>query len=337
MDHLSTGISGADSLRGALLDRLAAQWVTLGVAITGPVDVTLIDLEALVATTALAGRDEPRVYEGALDWCVRYGTAINAARLKAVAGEIGGDPAALAEFAALIAGAGGPRWPAADGRSLPHPVRGKVRHPDLLAPALLAWRLRLAFGVAARADILAILASTPDQAYPLADLARLTRSTKRNVTLAVQALALAGVVEVDRAGNQLRVRLTRHTGFRDWLGHEPAPPVDWTARYAVVVAVLGFDETAASPIVRAIEARALVDRLLPAIRRADLLTPNTTMLGEAFGAAFDAWREALAAAMGTEAVRRSIGEPGPTVDPFRDWIGGTDADPAPSDEVVHGS
>jgi len=25
------------------------------------------------------------------------------------------------------------------------------------------------------------------------------------------------------------------------------------------------------------------------------------------------------------------------VDPFRDWIGGSDADPAPVDEVVYGS
>jgi len=43
------------------------------------------------------------------------------------------------------------------------------------------------------------------------------------------------------------------------------------------------------------------------------------------------------AALIREAVRRWIGEPGPPVDPFRDWIGGSDADPAPVDEVVYGS
>ena len=36
------------------------------------------------------------------------------------------------------------------------------------------------------------------------------------------------------------------------------------------------------------------------------------------------------------AVCRSIGEPEPTVDPFRDWIG-SDAEPAPVDDVVYGS
>ena len=38
-----------------------------------------------------------------------------------------------------------------------------------------------------------------------------------------------------------------------------------------------------------------------------------------------------------EAVRRSIGEPEPAVDPFRDWIGGSDAAPARVDDVVYGS
>ena len=43
------------------------------------------------------------------------------------------------------------------------------------------------------------------------------------------------------------------------------------------------------------------------------------------------------AALIRDAVRRSIGEPEPTVDPFRDWIGGSDAAPEPVDDVVYGS
>lgn len=43
------------------------------------------------------------------------------------------------------------------------------------------------------------------------------------------------------------------------------------------------------------------------------------------------------AALIRDAVRRSIGEQEPTVDPFRDWIGGSDALPAPVDDVVYGS
>ena len=43
------------------------------------------------------------------------------------------------------------------------------------------------------------------------------------------------------------------------------------------------------------------------------------------------------AALIREAVRRSIGEPGPTVDPFRELIGGSDVASAPIDEVVYDS
>lgn len=43
------------------------------------------------------------------------------------------------------------------------------------------------------------------------------------------------------------------------------------------------------------------------------------------------------AALIREAVRRSIGDPASPVDPFRDWIGGSHADPAPVDDVVYGS
>ncbi len=42
------------------------------------------------------------------------------------------------------------------------------------------------------------------------------------------------------------------------------------------------------------------------------------------------------AALIRDAVRRSIGERRPVVDPFRGWIGGSDADPAPVDDVVYG-
>lgn len=42
------------------------------------------------------------------------------------------------------------------------------------------------------------------------------------------------------------------------------------------------------------------------------------------------------AALIREAVRRSMGEPETAADPFREWIGGSDEDPAPVDEVIYG-
>ena len=288
-------MNDSGSLREALVDRLAAQWVSLGVSLAGQADQTLIDLEAAVVTTALVGRDDPRVYEGALDWCVRYGWAINAGRLKAIAREIAADAAALREFAALVAGGGGPHWPVADGTRIPYHPRGKVHVRDLRAPAVIAWRLRSAFGVAARADILTVLATNSGRSLSHAELARTTRSSKRNVALAVRALALADVVEVDQVGNEQRVRLTRLSGFRDWLGKTPPVFTDWAAQFAVVASVLRFDLLdRQSPIVQAVEARALVERLLPSIRGTELPMPDTSRLGAEFAGAFAEWRAALA-------------------------------------------
>lgn len=42
------------------------------------------------------------------------------------------------------------------------------------------------------------------------------------------------------------------------------------------------------------------------------------------------------AALIRDAVRRSLGERPPVVDPFSDWIGGSDAVPGSIDEVVYG-
>ena len=283
------------SLRASLLDRLAAQWIALGVTLTGRPDEDLIDIEALVALTAELGQEDARVYEGAVDWCTSYGAAVNVGRLRTVAAEMAIDVARLGTFAALLSSAGGPRWPFPGETAYRYEPRGKVHIRTLRTAAALAWRLRSAFGVTARADILAILAAAGGREMTVADLARLARFTKRNVALTVQSLALADVLEVDRIGNELRVKLTGEPGFRAWLEPTPCGYVDWVGRFAVAVRALGFAVPATAPAsVRAIEARVLMTQLAPLIRRTGLPLPDTSAMGEAFNAAFDQWCSRLA-------------------------------------------
>jgi predicted nucleic acid-binding protein len=68
----------------AIDDRIAAQWITLGAQLEDIDDRTAIDLDALVAATAAPGNIDARVRGVAVDWCVRYGTAINTSRLQQV-------------------------------------------------------------------------------------------------------------------------------------------------------------------------------------------------------------------------------------------------------------
>ena len=69
---------------------------------------------------------------------------------------------ALASFSAVVGASGGPTWSAVRGATpMSASLRGKVAVRDLSSPARLVWRLRSAFGVNARADILGLLLSSP--------------------------------------------------------------------------------------------------------------------------------------------------------------------------------
>ena len=276
-----------DPLLDALLDRLAAGWSALGASLGDPPDPTLVDPEALLAMTAHHGDAEPRLHELALDWCAARGSLINSARLRTVATEIAGDAAEV----------GGPRWPFLVGLPAARQSRGKTRIGSIDMPGGLWIRLRALFGVAARADILALLASNQSAALSLAELAARTRTTKRNVAIAVESLALGGAVEVDLVGNAKRVRLSPDPDLRAWLGAPPAD-VDWATRFAIVEALLRFDAAAiASPLARAVEARVLVERLLPLCRRTAWPLPDLRARGEAFLGAYDLWRAEVTAAL----------------------------------------
>ena len=54
-------MSRSDSLREAIIDRVAAQWIALGGQLVGDPDETVIDIEALVAVTSDVADAEPRV------------------------------------------------------------------------------------------------------------------------------------------------------------------------------------------------------------------------------------------------------------------------------------
>jgi len=290
-------MSPTSRLRRALVDRAAAQWIALGVALAGPEDETVVDLEALIALTAEVGDDDSRVREGAIDWCAAYGEAVHVGRMRVVAAEMGVPGDRLGPFAALVAEAGGPRWPVATQPPYRYRSRGKVHVRDLRGPARRQWRLRAAYGVNARADILAALILRADHYITLADLARATRFTKRNVAVTTRSLQLACLVEIERVGNEQRVRLSRDPLFRAWLGVVPqALDLDWPARFAAALEALRFAsaERTTAPVVRAIDARALVERLGPAIRRLGLPEPDTAALGGAFDGAFDRWLDELA-------------------------------------------
>ncbi len=277
------------ALQRALLNRAWIQWIALGVDAVGEPDDAVVDPEALIALTAELGDADARLRDVSTDWCVAYGRYVNGSRLKQVARELGTPPGAIGEYVATVATAGGPTWPMATQPRPDYATRGKARLDSALARPRLRIRLRAAFGVNARADVLAALLAAPQIGLSVADLARKTRFTKPNVAFAVDALVLAGLLEARAVGNERRVVLTRDGEILPDLQSPIAQP-DWVTRFGVALEVLRFGERdGMSPSVRAIEARRLVEGLRARIQSEGLPQPSLDAFGDDFANAFDRW------------------------------------------------
>jgi len=287
------------SLPGALLERAWIQWVALGVDVGAERDDAVVDPEALIALTAELGDVDARLRDVSTDWCVAYGRYVNGSRLKQVSRELGTPPEAIGAYVATVAAAGGPTWPMATRPRPAYVSRDKARLDSALAPPLLRIRLRAAFGVNARADILAALLAAPEIGLSVADLGRTTRFTKPSVAFAVDALLLAGLLGVRSVGNERRLTLARAAEVLPGLRPPIAQP-DWVARFGVALEVLRFAGRAGmSPSVRAIEARRVVEGLRARILGEGLPQPNFATFGDEFSGAFDDWVVQLADGLGS--------------------------------------
>ena len=281
--------SSISALHSALLDRAWIQWISLGVDAVGESVDAVVDPEALIALTAELGDVDARLRDVSTDWCVAYGRYVNGARLKQVVRELRTPPEAIGEYVATVAASGGPAWPMATQPRPDYGSRGKARLDSALARPRLRIRLRAAFGVNARADVLAALLAAPHIGLSVADLARKTRFTKPTTAFAVDALVLAGLLEARTVGNERRLVLTKPGEILPGL-RPPIVQPDWVARFGVALAALRFAaQDGLSPSVRAIEARRLVEGLWTRILSEGLPQPNLEVFGDEFATAFDRW------------------------------------------------
>lgn len=277
------------SLVNAALNRSWTQWVALGVDATGEQDGSVVDPEALIALTAELGDADARLRDVSTDWCVAYGRYVNGTRLKRVATEMGTPSDVIGEYVATVAAAGGPAWPLATSPRPDYAFRGKARLESSSTRPRLRVRLRAAFGVNARADVLAALLGSPDMGLSVADLARRTRFTKQNIAFAVEALVLAGLVEARAVGSERRFALLGRATILPGL-RPPVPQPDWVSRFRIVLELVRFERRSAmTPSIRSIESRRLVESLWDGIVSEDLPRPNLDAMGVEFSPAYDRW------------------------------------------------
>lgn len=282
----------ARTLLSALLDRAWSQWAALGVDATVEPDTAVVDPEALVALTAELGDADARLRDLSTDWCVAYGRYVNGSRLKQVVRELRTPDDAIGAYVATVAAAGGPSWPMATRPRPDYVRRGKARLDSADSRARLRIRLRAAFGVNARADIIATLLAASPAGLNAADLARATRFTKPSVAAALDALVLAGLVTTRAVGNERRFALPSTVPVLPGL-QPPVAQADWVARFGVGLEVLRFGRDEMSTTVRAIEARRLIDTLADRITAERMPIPDRGAVGDTFAVAFDRWVASL--------------------------------------------
>ena len=172
--------------------------------------------------------------------------------------------------------------------------REKARLDTADSRPRLRIRLRAAFGVNARADILAGLLAASPNGLNAADLARTTRFAKPSVASALDALLLAGLITAQPVGNERRFTVPTKVPILPGL-RPPVPQADWVARFSVALEALRFQSRAdMSTTVRAIEARRLVNALAARISAEHMPMPELDASGAAFAMAFDRWIAHLA-------------------------------------------
>lgn len=209
--------------------------------------------------------------------------------MKQVARELGTPAEAIGEYVATVTVNGGPSWPMATKPRPDYVPRGKARLDSARSHSRLRIRLRAAFGVNARADVLAALLVGSENGLSVADLARKTRFAKPSTAFAVDALVLAGLLEPRTVANERRLVLSKPGEILPGV-RPPIRQPDWVARFGVALEVLRFErQDGLSASVRAIEARRVVESLWARIRSEGLPEPDLTALGEPFSEAFDRW------------------------------------------------
>lgn len=287
--HESSLNDVAANLRDATIDVIWRQWASLGAAAASRSRArAVVDPEALVIASLALISDEPRLADLLHDWVTRNADLLSVQRAKNLARDYDAATGALIgdglRWLASIAveEAKDLRW-----RSLlkeehlvsspwiaPSVRGGKnraVRARVAEAPALVL-RLRLAFGVGVKADLLSCLLCVDGELTTVRDISDMTGYTAAAVRRAAEDLAAAQFVE-SRDALPAEYRLSRAS----WLpllklGDESLSWKGWQPVFAFAIAFLEWYRTTApetrTPYIVGVEGRELLEKHRTVFERA---------------------------------------------------------------------
>jgi hypothetical protein len=219
----------------------------------------VVDPEALLIGTAAVG--DARIADVALGWSKTHRHLLSRARAKQLLDRW---PEAIGwpEFAARLTLATEQRWPGAGGAMSAVWTPQDEQHLPI-TPASLTLRIRSAFGVSARSEVVSMFLRRPDGAHASAgDLTAEGAYSKRNLSNALVALEQAGLLRRRARANIDQFYLADARALRSVF--TPAIPdsyrLMWWLRAAWVLAS-GLDAIANAPAaIRSVEARAVLTK-----------------------------------------------------------------------------
>ena len=251
-----------------------------------------IDLEPLIVFTAFLGERDARLRDESLDWSVANARFISAVRLRNLSRSFAHGAEGADRYAAAVRTHAGVQWPG-EGEPLPFQRTNRSTRPDLSRPALIQLRLRAFTGVSARAEVLRLLLAEPARPQSASELAADTGYGKGNVAATLGALVMSGIVEGQRAGNQLKHRLARPQELVAVLGGIPPVFPRWPSIFRVITVLLSGRGAGAPPIARAADIRGLLRSVDDDLRRLGLADDLPKATGEALTVDFAEWASHL--------------------------------------------
>lgn len=245
-----------------LARRLWATWAEVGASTwSGDAQaLVVVDLEALLIGTAAVA--DARMRDAALGWASAHRHLLSRARAKQLLRDWP-DPRGWSEFAGQLTLVTEYAWPGATrGASVVWSGDPPVGLP--MSASTLTLRIRSAFGVSTRSEVVSMFLRRPDRAHATAsELVSEGAYSKRNISNALVALEGAGLLKRFLRSNTDRYQLTNPHPLRDVFA--PAEPevyqfVSWL-RAAWILAA-GLDAIADAPGgVRSVEARQVLGRV----------------------------------------------------------------------------
>jgi hypothetical protein len=236
----------------------------------------LVEVEPLIGLTAAVGNHDPRLLRESVDWCVKNHRHVSLKQLRHVVttqqwrleGEI-------ARFGATVGEHSNQRWPGVTNER-PYDLRlsYKSAAPDLERPALFSLRMRAAFGISARAEIIKTMILRPRE-WSVKQLSGLVAYTSRQIALDLEMLVASGLMRRSEWSTPALYSLHDPSALVGIFGHLPRIAPRWAPLFGFVVGVIGAFERLASETLRspAAELRRQVRQLERSIDEAGLSPP----------------------------------------------------------------